>query len=168
MTQRKFACGKCGIKPKKWDREPETEYADVSCPRCGKKHLHIQTQIQDKYVPVDEGEEEPQNIFITPVGRKIHGIDRVQTFLQQISDQKFCKNCGTRKTEGWRYNSGNSYDIECPECSQKHKEELNKLIPVDDTGEMLPVVTDPEGETYFGEDVQDGLNKLKDTRGESS
>mgnify|MGYP006914294599 FL=1 len=170
MTQqdRKFNCGKCGHKPHEWDRLPEKDFADAACPRCGKDHLHIKNQVKNEYVPVDEEEEEFQNIFVLPTGRKIHGFDRVKSLIRQTSSQKFCKNCGAKKSSGWKYSSGNIFDVECPECSQKHKEEPGKLIRVDDAGNMLPVLTGSDGETLPGEDVQDGLNKLKDTRGEQS
>lgn len=157
MTDNKFSCGKCGLEPQEWDRKPEAELADCSCPRCGKEHVHIKTELKDELVPVDEEDKQLQNIAVTVTGRKIHGFDRIEALLRQMSSEKFCRDCGEKKTDGWMYSSRSNYDVICPECRQKHLEEPSKLIPVDDGGNRLNVLTDSDGNSYLGEE---GLKKV--------
>jgi rubrerythrin len=154
-----FRCGKCRHEPREWDKLSEDNYADYSCPRCGKEHLHIKNQLKNTMIPVDEEEKEVQNVFITTAGRKIHGENRVKSYLQQMSNQRFCRECGERKSEGWLYNSGKNWDIQCPECSQKHLVEKGKLLPVDDRGNRLTVLNSSEG-TFVG-DAGESLEELQ-------
>jgi Zn finger protein HypA/HybF involved in hydrogenase expression len=154
-----ISCKKCKHEPREWDKLSEDNYADYSCPKCGKEHLHIKNQLKNSMIPVDEEEKEIQNVFITTTGRKIHGVARVKSYLRQISNQKFCKNCGERKSDGWLYNSGNNCDIQCPECRQKYLVEKGKLIPIDDRGNRLTVLNSSKG-TFVG-DAGESLEELK-------
>lgn len=157
-----FICGKCGLQPEKWKRTPDRELCDCECPRCGKAHYRFKTETADELIPVDEEDREAQNIFITPTGRKIRGRDAVRRLLVDVEEQKTCKRCGNRKSENWLYSTHNDYDLICPECEQRHLEDIKRLIPVDKAGNRLNVVTDGEGNTYVGEqEIQEGLKQMR-------
>ena len=155
-------CGKCGLQPEKWKRTPERELCDYECPRCGKAHYHFKTKTADELIPVDEEDREAQNIFITPTGRKIRGKEAVRKLLTNVENQKTCKRCGNRKEENWLYSTHKDYDLICPECEQRHLEDIKRLIPVDKAGNRLNVVTDGQGNTYIGEqEIQEGLKQMR-------
>jgi Zn finger protein HypA/HybF involved in hydrogenase expression len=161
-TRRKFSCSKCGLEPEEWERTPEKDLSDYECPRCGKSHFHFQTETADELIPVDEKDRQVQNIFITPTGRKVRGKDAVLRLLNGADNQKFCKRCGNRKDDNWVYRTNGDYDIICPECEQRHLEDIKRLIPVDEAGNRLNVVTDREGNTYVGEqEIQEGLKQMR-------
>lgn len=142
----------------------EEGLATHKCPRCGKEHHQINTETVEDLLPVDEKDKEVQNIFITPTGRKIRGVNQVEKYISQCSDPKFCKNCGERKSDSWKYSINKSWDVSCVKCGQRHLEDISRLIPVDKRGNRLNVLTDEEGNTYLGQDVQDALEKLKETK----
>lgn len=162
MKAQHFNCGKCGLEPEEWERTPDKELSDYRCPRCGKEHFHFKTDTTSELVPVDEEEREAQNIFITTTGRKVRGIEKVRNLLLEERNRKFCRRCGQTKSSDWKYSTDDQYDLVCPECGQRHLEDLKRLIPVDDRGNRMNVIEDAQGNRYLGEDeIQQGLNKIR-------
>lgn len=159
-----FSCGKCSHEPEEWETVTEEGLATHKCPRCGKKHHHIKTETTEDLLPVDAEDEEVQNIFITPTGRKIRGVEKVENFISQVSNPKFCKNCKERKSDAWKYSISIHWDIRCSNCGQRHLEDITRLIPVDEEGNRLNVLEDQQGNTYLGQDVQAALEKLKESK----
>lgn len=154
----KFECGKCGIEPTEWERTPNAELSDYKCPRCGKSHFHLNTEITSELVPIDEKDREAQNVFVTVTGRKIRGKENAKNYLD-VSEDKRCRNCGKKKSENWKYSSNDKYDLICPECEQKHLEDTTCLIPVSENGKRQDVVTDSKGNSYIGdEEIKERIN----------